>query len=44
MVARRLMRALVVAAMSLVALATSPRSAEGHPLHTTMMDLSYDPA
>jgi len=44
MVARRLMRALVVAAMSLVALATSPGSAEGHPLHTTMMDLSYDPA
>jgi hypothetical protein len=44
MVARRLMRALVVAALSLVAVAASPGSAEGHPLHTTMMDLSYDPA
>ena len=44
MVARRLVRSLVVAALSLVAVAASPGSAEGHPLHTTMMDLSYDPA
>ena len=44
MVARRLMPALVVVAMSLVAVAASPWPAEAHPLHTTMTDLSYDPA
>jgi hypothetical protein len=38
------MLALVLAAVSLLAVAASPGPAEAHPLHTTMTDLSYDPA
>jgi hypothetical protein len=44
MVARRLMLAVVLAAVSLLAVTASPARVEAHPLHTTMTDLSYDPA
>ena len=44
MVARRRMLALALAAVSLLAVAALPAPAEAHPLHTTMTDLSYDPA